>query len=155
MYTKEQLQRMVIDAARRYGIDERIALAQIQRESGFNPNARGAAGEIGIAQFMPSTAAAYGLSPQDLFDPVKALDAWGRHMRDLLARYNGDYAKALAAYNAGPKRVDRNQIPASTRQYVAAILSAAGVDTPNPTQADQSLMWLAAIAIGALILSRV
>lgn len=120
---------MVARAAARYGIDARIAVEQIRAESNFNPAARSAAGAIGIAQFLPATAARYGLSAADLLDPAKSIDAYARHMRDLLSRYSGDYQRALAAYNAGPGAVDKYRgVPpyAETRSYVQRILAAAG-----------------------------
>ena len=68
-------------------------------ESNFNPNAVSPAGAQGIAQFMPATAAAYGL--RDPFDPVAAIDAQARLMGELLGQF-GSVELALAAYNAGP-----------------------------------------------------
>ena len=67
-------------------------------ESNFNPFAVSPAGAAGIAQFMPATAAAYGLG--DPFDPEAAIDAQAHLMSDLLEQF-GDTALALAAYNAG------------------------------------------------------
>ena len=68
-------------------------------ESNFNPFAVSPAGAQGIAQFIPSTAAAYGLD--DPFDPVAAIDAQAHLMSDLI-RQLGSPQLALAAYNAGP-----------------------------------------------------
>ena len=68
-------------------------------ESNFNPFAVSPAGAAGIAQFMPATAAAYGLD--DPFDAEAAIDAQAHLMADLLAQF-GDPSLALAAYNAGP-----------------------------------------------------
>ena len=72
------------------------------RRSNFNPFAVSPAGAQGIAQFMPGTAAAYGLD--DPFDAAQAIDAQAHLMRDLLRRF-GSVPLALAAYNAGPARV--------------------------------------------------
>ncbi len=126
MPTKEQLKQLVIQKARQYGIDEKIALAQINQESGFNPFALSHAGAKGIAQFMPATAARFGL--KDRSDPVASMDAWGKYMTFLLKRYKGDYSKALAGYNAGEGNVDKyGGVPpfTETRNYVKTILSAA------------------------------
>ena len=68
-------------------------------ESNFNPFAVSPAGAQGIAQFMPGTAAAYGLD--DPFDAPAAIDAQAHLMSDLLRQF-GSVPLALAAYNAGP-----------------------------------------------------
>ena len=72
-------------------------------ESNFNPFAVSPAGAAGIAQFMPGTAAAYGLD--DPFDAEAAIDAQAHLMSDLLEQF-GDVSLALAAYNAGPGAVE-------------------------------------------------
>ena len=71
-------------------------------ESNFNPFAVSPAGAAGIAQFMPGTAAAYGLD--DPFDAEAAIDAQAHLMADLLRQF-GSVELALAAYNAGPAPV--------------------------------------------------
>lgn len=113
-------------AAQRWNVSAALLAAQAWRESGFNPFARSSAGALGIAQFMPGTAAAYGLA--DPTDPSAAIDAQGRMMRDLLRRF-ASVPLALAAYNAGPGRVAACMcVPpiAETRAYVAAILGMLG-----------------------------
>jgi hypothetical protein len=82
----------------KYGISPVYFVRQIYAESGFNPNAYSPAGAIGIAQFIPSTAAALGVNP---YDPVSSLDGAARYMASLSKQFGGDYAKGLAAYNAG------------------------------------------------------
>lgn len=90
--------------AQAYGVDPDIFVRQINQESKFDPSARSPAGAAGVAQFMPGTAAQYGVNVND---PYSSLDGAARHMRDLLKKYNGDYRLALAAYNAGPGNVDK------------------------------------------------
>src|SRR5215208_6391784 len=92
----------VARAASRWDVSAALLAAQLQAESGFDPGAVSPAGAQGIAQFMPATAAAYGL--RDPFDPVAAIDAQGRLMSELLSRF-GSVPLALAAYNAGPGAV--------------------------------------------------
>jgi soluble lytic murein transglycosylase-like protein len=95
-------------------------------ESNFNPYAGSPAGAQGIAQFIPSTAAAYGLS--DPFDPVAAIDAEARLMSDLIRQF-GSPQLALAAYNAGPAPVEAcNCVPSipETTAYVTRILALLG-----------------------------
>jgi hypothetical protein len=113
-------------AAQRWNVSAALLAAQIWQESKFNPFARSAAGAQGIAQFMPGTAAAYGL--RDPFDAGEAIDAQAHHMRDLLRRF-ASVPLALAAYNAGPAPVARcgcvPPIPETT-SYVTAILGLLG-----------------------------
>jgi hypothetical protein len=88
----------------KYGISPSLYVRQIQQESHFDPYAYSYAGAIGIAQFVPGTAAQYHIDPRD---PVQALDAGAHYMSDLTTYFHGDYRKALAGYNAGQGAVDR------------------------------------------------
>lgn len=126
--SKAELQQLVIDYAYGYGIDPAIALAQIRRESNFNPNAVGADGERGLAQILPSTwpEASMGLPWANAFDPETNLTAWGNYMQSLLNRYGWDYNRALMAYNGGPGNVDRNTVSQRARNYAKSILANAG-----------------------------
>lgn len=116
-------------AAASAGIPQDYFVRQINEESGFNPYARSWAGAVGIAQFEPNTAAGLGINP---YDPVASLYGAARYMASLDKSYNGDYAKALAAYNAGPAAVTRATnsgganwlayTPLETQRYVYAIM---------------------------------
>jgi soluble lytic murein transglycosylase-like protein len=109
-------------AAQRWSVSGALLAAQLYEESHFNPFARSAAGALGIAQFMPATAAGYGLA--DPFDAERAIDAQAHLMRDLLRAF-ASVPLALAAYNAGPDRVRAcGCVPAipETQSYVADIL---------------------------------
>src|SRR5579859_2109966 len=119
-------QSYAVGAAQRNGLDPSIFVAQIQQESGFNPNALSPAGAAGIAQFMPATAAGVGVNP---WDPYASLDAAAALDASYLAKYGGDVRLMLAAYNAGPGAVDRyGGVPpfAETQRYVASITANAG-----------------------------
>jgi len=114
-------------AALRWNVPVNLLAAQLYAESNFNPFAQSPAGAQGIAQFMPDTAKAYGLT--NPFDAEKAIDAQARLMSDLLEQFDGELALALAAYNAGPNAVERyGGIPpyAETQAYVAKILGLLG-----------------------------
>jgi hypothetical protein len=121
--------RMARQAASNAGISPDAFQRQIQQESGFNPNAGSPAGAEGIAQFMPGTAASMGVNA---YDPSSALPGAARLMAGLASQFGGDYAKALAAYNAGPGAVQSAvaqgggnwlaHMPAETQQYVATIM---------------------------------
>ncbi|GCE19692.1 lytic transglycosylase domain-containing protein [Dictyobacter kobayashii] len=101
--TKAKYVALAREDALKYGISPDLYVRQIQQESHFDPNAYSYVGAIGIAQFMPATAAEMGFDPSD---PVAALNGGAKFMGSLNDRFNGDYAKALAAYNAGPGAVD-------------------------------------------------
>ncbi|HXJ31396.1 MAG TPA: lytic transglycosylase domain-containing protein [Gemmatimonadales bacterium] len=119
-------------AAQRAGIDPQIFVAQIQQESGFDPTAKSPAGALGVAQFMPTTAQGVGVDPTD---PYASLDAAARLDAQNLKKYNGDYSKVLAAYNAGGGAVDQyGGVPpfAETQNYVKTILSSAQQRSTRP-----------------------
>jgi len=119
-------------AAQRWNVSGTLLAAQLYAESNFNPFAVSRAGAQGIAQFMPGTAAAMGLT--DPFDAERSIDAQAHLMRDLLRRFPA-VPLALAAYNAGPNAVAGcGCVPANgeTPGYVARILglmSGAGAST--------------------------
>ncbi len=116
---------VIARAAQRWNVGAALLGAQLFVESGFDPLARSPAGAQGIAQFMPGTAAALGLT--DPFDAPAAIDAQAHLMRDHLRRF-ASVPLALAAYNAGPAAVAGCAcIPyAETRAYVARILGLLG-----------------------------
>ena len=113
-------------AASRWSVSAALLAAQLYAESNFNPFAVSPAGARGIAQFMPGTGRAYGLT--NPFDAAAAISAQAHLMRDLLRRF-GTVPLALAAYNAGPAAVAAcGCIPpyAETRAYVARVLGLMG-----------------------------
>ena len=116
----------LLRAAAHWNVSAALLAGQLMAESNFDPNAGSSAGAQGIAQFMPSTAAAYGL--RDPFDPEEAIDAQAHLMSDLLRQF-GDPSLALAAYNAGPAPVEAcDCIPdyPETQAYVSRILALLG-----------------------------
>jgi hypothetical protein len=112
----------LLRSAARWDVSAAVLAAQLMAESNFNPLAVSPAGAQGIAQFMPATAAAYGLS--DPFDAAQAIDAQAHLMSDLLGQF-GSVPLALAAYNAGPAPVAAcGCVPGipETTAYVARIM---------------------------------
>jgi soluble lytic murein transglycosylase-like protein len=110
-------------AARRHGLDPELVMAVVSVESGFRPEALSPKGAQGLMQLMPRTAESLGVV--DAFDPEQNLDGGVRHLGQLLAQYNGDVERALAAYNAGEGAVHRHHgIPPyrETRAYVKKVL---------------------------------
>lgn len=109
-------------AGRRHGIDPAVLAAVAKVESGGNPAAVSPAGARGLMQFMPATAAGYGIDPMD---PAQAIDAAARMLADQ-TRSLGTLELALAAYNAGPGAVRRHGgIPpySETQNYVRKVMS--------------------------------
>ncbi len=108
--------------ARQYSVDPHLIRAMIMVESGFNPNAVSRAGAQGLMQIMPGTQKDLGLTTP--FEPVSNIEAGTRYFRYLLDRFQS-IPLALAAYNAGPSRVEQyNGIPPfrETQDYVKKVL---------------------------------
>jgi soluble lytic murein transglycosylase-like protein len=119
----KQLPNLVTSTSRRYYLDPDLVNSVIHAESGFNPHAISPKGAQGLMQLMPGTSLRLGV--RNAFDPGANVDGGTRYLRELLVRYNFDMIKALAAYNAGPQRVERYAgMPPypETRAYVARIV---------------------------------
>lgn len=111
--------------ALKYGLDPNLFVRQIQAESSFNPKAVSSAGAIGLGQIMPDTAKELGINPED---PDQNLEGAAKYMRQQLNTF-GDYPLALAAYNAGARRVrEAGGIPniTETQNYVSKIMGTGG-----------------------------
>jgi Transglycosylase SLT domain len=107
----------------RHRIDPDLITSVIHAESGFNPHAVSPKGAQGLMQLMPQTAAKLGVN--NAFDTKANVDGGTRYLRELLERYNFDLVKALAAYNAGPLRVEQyGGVPPyrETQAYVARVV---------------------------------
>lgn len=113
-------------AAARHSISPALLEAVVWQESRWHPQAVSPKGAMGLTQLMPATARAMGVDPRD---PVANLDGGARYLRQMLDRFSGNLENSLAAYNAGPGRVERaGGIPAiaETRAYVSAIMARLG-----------------------------
>ena len=114
----------ITDLAEKYGMDEKLVRAVIRMESGGKTDALSCKGAMGIMQLMPGTAKMLGV--EDPYDPVQNLEGGIKYLSQLSDKYDGDLEKTLAAYNAGPGRVDSyGGIPpfAETQHYVKTILA--------------------------------
>ena len=112
----------VAELSMRYDLSPALIEALVWQESRWRHGAVSPKGARGLAQLMPGTARDLGVDPDD---PYANLEGGARYLRAQLNRFGGDLEKALAAYNAGPGRVERaGGVPriAETRQYVAAIM---------------------------------
>lgn len=117
------LNEAVNSASGRYRLDPDLVNSVIKAESGFNVRAVSPKGAQGLMQLMPGTASQLGVP--NAFDPQANIEGSTKYLRELLERYNFDLVKALAAYNAGPQRVEQfGGVPPyyETRVYVARIV---------------------------------
>jgi soluble lytic murein transglycosylase-like protein len=96
----------------RFGADPRLVLSIMREESRFNPRAKSAAAARGLLQFIITTARDIGrniglvdLSPEDLYDPRVIISLGAKYVAELLAEFEGNRYRAVAAYNAGPNQV--------------------------------------------------
>ena len=114
---------MVNGASQRHQIDPDFINSVIRAESGFNNRAVSKKGAQGLMQLMPETASQLGVA--NSFDPNANVEGGTKYLRELLEKYDYDVPKALAAYNAGSRRVDQyHGVPPyfETQTYVAKII---------------------------------
>jgi len=117
------LNEVVNSASGRYRLDPDLVNSVIKAESGFNVRAVSPKGAQGLMQLMPGTASQLGVP--NTFDAAANVEGGTKYLRELLERYNFDLIKALAAYNAGPQRVEQfGGVPPyyETRAYVARVV---------------------------------
>lgn len=109
-------------AGREWNVDPRLLRAVALQESGGNPTARSRAGATGVMQIMPGTGQELGVT--DLTDPEQSIYGGAKYLSQMLDRYKHPEL-ALAAYNAGPGRVDAylkgGTLPDETLKYVPAV----------------------------------
>lgn len=115
---------IIIEAAERFGVDPALITAVIKAESEFNPRAVSHRGARGLMQLMPATASALGV--KNSFNPEHNIHGGTKYMKQLLDQFDGKVKLALAAYNAGSRKVHKYQgVPPYkvTRSYIRKVFS--------------------------------
>jgi hypothetical protein len=116
----EDIKAKVTKAAKDTKLDPKLFHAVVSTESNYNPSAVSPVGAVGLTQLMPKTAAGLGVNPGVVDENLKG---GATYLQSLIKKYDGDVGKALAAYNAGPGRVDKGgPLPQETQSYVAKIM---------------------------------
>ena len=122
----------VAELAARFDLSPALIEAVVWQESRWHAGAVSPVGARGLAQLMPGTARQMGV---DASDPYANLEGGARYLREQLDRFGGDLEKALAAYNAGPGRVESaGGVPQirETQSYVASIMGRLADHTRSP-----------------------
>lgn len=110
------------ETSAKYNVPEKLINAVIKVESNYDQHAVSRVGAMGLMQLMPKTALEMGVNKP--FDIEDNIEGGVKYMRLLLDKYDGDVVKSLAAYNAGPTRVDNaGGVPdiKETQDYVKKI----------------------------------
>jgi Transglycosylase SLT domain len=118
----ENLNKMIDRISAEQGIEAPLVHSVIRAESNYSATALSPKGAQGMMQLIPSTARRFGVA--NAFDAQDNIQGGVRYLKFLLDYYQGDYPKAIAAYNAGEKAVDKYKgIPpfAETRNYVSQV----------------------------------
>jgi len=109
----------ISSAAEQHGVDADLIVSVITAESKFNPKAISRKNARGLMQLLPETATRLGV--KNIFDPQENINAGAKYLRELLDRYNNDLTLTLAAYNAGPQRIDQFKTIPPYRETISYI----------------------------------
>jgi soluble lytic murein transglycosylase-like protein len=115
---------MAEEKAKRHNVDPKLVKAVIKAESNWNPSAVSNKGAVGMMQLMPKTASDLGVG--DRYNPEENIEGGVKYLRYLLDKFNGNLTLTLAAYNAGPARVEKVKgVPSipETVNYVKRVMN--------------------------------
>lgn len=126
----------ISDTEQKYNLKPGVLKKLIEVESSGNLNARSSSGAIGLTQLMPDTAKEMGVDPHD---PMQNIEGGARYLRKGLDKFNGNYAQAIAGYNAGHSNkaveaMDFNSLPDETKHYANKFLDF----IVSPASADET-----------------
>ena len=130
---------IIHEKASMYDLDPSLIKAVIKTESNWNSRAVSSKGAMGLMQLMPATATE--MNVQNPYDPEENIEGGTKYLRYLLERFNGNLTLALAAYNAGPKTVEKfGYVPpiTETKNYVSKVLSLYNGQTVFPSETSES-----------------
>ena len=117
-----QIKKSVQKHSSTYKIDPVLVYAVILTESGFNKNAVSSGGCKGLMQLAPNTFRARNVGT-NIYDIDQNIHAGAKHLSGMIARYDGDVYRGLAAYNMGGGRVYKNKpVPTAGRNYANKVL---------------------------------
>lgn len=116
---KEDFHIIAEKMAGEHNIDPNLIKAVIKTESNWNPGAISRKGALGLMQLMPTTAFEMGVN--NPFDPAENIEGGIKYLKYLLQKFNGNLTLALAAYNAGPKNVEKKWTVPAIPETVAYV----------------------------------
>ncbi|HOF34331.1 MAG TPA: lytic transglycosylase domain-containing protein [Spirochaetota bacterium] len=122
--SKDDIESLIEKISIKEGVSPSLVKAVVENESSYNTMAVSPKGAMGLMQLMPETAKELGVN--DSFSAEENIEGGVKYLKGLLNKYQWDYKKALAAYNAGPKLVDSyNGVPPikETAEYVKRVLN--------------------------------
>ena len=138
---REEIRELVSSASREFRIREELLWAVITVESNFDAHAKSQVGALGLMQLMPETAG--DLAVSNPMDPRDNIRGGARYLSQLLREFNGDWQKAIAAYNSGPANVRKHGgVPPfpETKNYVSKVMSAYQIEIARHTARSPFMM---------------
>jgi len=109
----------ISSAAEHHGVDADLIVSVITAESKFNPKAVSRKNARGLMQLLPETATRLGV--KNIFDPQENIEGGTKYLRELLDRYDNNLILTLAAYNAGPQRIDQFKTVPPYRETISYV----------------------------------
>lgn len=144
------IDKMIVHAGAKYGVDAKLIYYVIRQESQFKPAARSGKDAQGLMQIISATAERFKV--QNRYDPAQNIEGGVKYLRWLLTRFNGNVNLALAGYNAGEGSVEKcgNKVPdyKETQNYVQKISTAYGKNYHPMSEPEQFSVEIGVISSG-------